>query len=80
MADPHMNLIERYPEYEAQIRALTETNPAFNTMAHEFNAVCEELSRAHGGADADLDPEDLQRRKQALQDEMEMLLRQTSRL
>ena len=45
LADTHLNLIEWFPVYEEQILELTETNPAFNTMAYEFNQVADELNR-----------------------------------
>lgn len=80
MADPHLNLIERFAEYEEQIRELTETNPAFNTIAHEFNQVADELDRAEAREGTDTNTDTLRRRKQALQDETLMLLRQSTRL
>ncbi len=68
--DPHLNLIERYPEYEAQIRSLSESSSSFNEKAHEFSEVSEQLGEAEQSGSRPDEVDRLRRRQKALQSEL----------
>ncbi len=73
----HLNLIERFPEYQEKIRNLLETNSTFLNVAQRYGEVSEQL----GSTPDETDPEHerLLRRRADLESELLYIMEEKSR-
>lgn len=72
MAKHRKRVIERFPEEAERISELSETNPAFDALCHEFSDVSGKLDALHDGT-GDIEPGEhdrLHRRRAALEQEL----------
>jgi uncharacterized protein YdcH (DUF465 family) len=70
MADFRLNLMERFPEYKQVIERLLDSHTDFNSKAHEFTEVQDQLRQAETTGDSPQDAERLRKRHEALRDEL----------
>ena len=70
MADFRLNLMERFPEYKQVIERLLDSHTDFNSKAHEFTEVQDQLRQAETTGDSPQDAERLRTRHEALRDEL----------
>lgn len=73
----HLNLIERFPEYQDRIKSLLETNATFSALAKYYGDVLEEIRDSADETRPDV--ERLRRRQQDLETEMLSIIEEKSR-
>jgi len=75
------HLIGRFPDREDDIRELWQSNAAFESLAHRHSEVSERLHSLSGqGAEPHRETEELRQRQVALEEEMLIIIDQSSRV
>jgi uncharacterized protein YdcH (DUF465 family) len=81
MLEKIRHLIGRFPDREDNIRELWQTNAAFESLAHQHSEVSGCLHRLSGGdPETSHNAEILRRRQAALEEEMLIIMDQSSRV
>lgn len=81
MLEKIRHLIGRFPDREDNIREQWQTNAAFEALVHQHSEVSDRLHRLSGGdPESSHDAGELRRRQAALEDEMLIIMDQSSRV
>ena len=80
MTDAKRRVIERFPDREATIHRLVDTNAAFNALCQEYGAVTDSLNRLQDSGEGLAEADRLRQRRAALDEEMLALMQQTARV
>ena len=80
MADTLQQVIARFPEHEATIRALSGSHTGFDTLCREYGEVTRGLEQLGPGGVEGLEADELRRRRTALEEELIALVQQTARV
>lgn len=80
MADTLQQVIARFPEHEATLRALSGSHTGFDVLCRQFGEVSEALEQLGPGAAEGRDAADLRRRRTALEEALIALVQQTARV
>ena len=81
MSDDRQQVLDRFPDYRQRIMVLFDTSANFDSLCREYGSLSEAIGRLEGSSEpnAEVEAEDLRRRRAALEDELLAMMHQTAR-